>query len=111
MQLWFPSTRLKKDFTDVKRRRRRFGVRRSELINVRLQDMAAALTLEDLRHAPGRYHELRGDRSRQISVDLDHPYRLIFEPVHEPLPVDQHGRLLWEGVTAVMILEVADTHE
>lgn len=41
--------------------------------------MRAAPTLEAMRNLPGRCHELRGNRGGQLSIDLDGPYRLLFE--------------------------------
>jgi len=43
-------------------------------------------------------------------VDLDHPYRLIFVPDHNPVPKREDGGLDWSRVTAVIILGVEDTH-
>lgn len=51
------------------------------------------------------------DRALQLSLDLDHPYRLIFEPANEPIPTKPDGGLDWNKVTAVRILGVEDTHE
>lgn len=55
--------------------------------------------------------ELLHDRTGQLSLDLDHPYRLIFVPAHEPIPVKSDGGLDWKQVTAIKILGVEDTHE
>lgn len=51
-----------------------------------------------------------GKRSGQLSVDLDHPYRLIFIPDHDPAPRREDGGLEWSQVTAIKILGVEDTH-
>lgn len=67
--------------------------------------------LSDIRNLPGpRCHELTGDREGQLSVDLDHPYRLLFEPADDPIPIKPDMGLDWTRVTAVRILEVTDTH-
>ncbi len=58
-----------------------------------------------------RCHELTGDRGGQLSIDLDHPYRLIFIPDHDPIPTRTEGGLDWNRVTRILILEIADTHE
>lgn len=63
-----------------------------------------------MRTLPGRCHELSADHKGQISIDLDGPYRLIFEPAHEPLPVDGNGSLDWVLVTAIRVLCIKDTH-
>lgn len=58
-----------------------------------------------------RCHELTGDRAGQLSIDLDHPYRLVFRPDHVPPPQRPEGGLDWSQVTAILIIEVVDTHE
>jgi proteic killer suppression protein len=107
----FSASKLQKECNDTKLRVRRYGPRRAELIRRRLDELRAADVLEDIRHLPGpRCHELKADRDGQLSVDLDHPYRLIFEPANDPIPCKLDGGLDWSQVTAVRILEVTDTH-
>ena len=50
-------------------------------------------------------------RAGQISLDLDGPYRLIFEVANNPIPLKTDGGLDWIQVTSIKILEVEDTHE
>lgn len=74
--------------------------------------MRACETLEDARTVPGaRCHELKGNRSGQLSVDLEHPYRLLFMCADEPVPRKEDGGLDWAGVTIVEVLGVENTHE
>jgi proteic killer suppression protein len=87
------------------------GERRAQLIRARLDALSVATCLEELRNIPGRLHELKGDRKGQLSLDLDHPYRLIFTPNHTPAPATEDGGLDWRRVTAVKILGIEDTHE
>lgn len=111
MDIVFGTSKLQKECSDAKLRVRRYGSRRAELMQRRLDDLRAADVLEDIRHLPGhRCHELVGDRAGQLSIDLDHPYRLIFEPADDPVPLKPDGGLDWNQVTTVRILEVADTH-
>ena len=112
MDIVFRSRKIEKEFNDKRALRRNRGERQAKLIMRRLVEMSAADNLEVIRHLPGpRCHELKGDLSGQLSVDLDHPYRLIFVPGHEPLPVLPEGGLDWRQVTKVKILGVQDTHE
>ena len=111
MDIVFGSSKLKKELSDEKSRIKRYGPRRAMLIQRRLDELRAAEVLEDLRHLPGpRCHELKANRKGQLSLDLDHPFRLILEPIDEPVPVKRDGGLDWEQVYAVRILEVVDTH-
>ena len=89
---------------------RRHGDRRAKLIRRRLDELRAVQTLDEMRSLPApRCHELHGDRSGQLTVDLDHPYRLLFEPA-APVPQKADGGLDWGGVVAVVVIGVVDTH-
>jgi proteic killer suppression protein len=43
-------------------------------------------------------------------MDLDHPYRLLFEVANDPVPIRKEGGLDWENVTVIRILGVENTH-
>lgn len=88
------------------------GPKRAKLIRRRLDEFKAANTLQDIASQPGpRCHELSGNRAGQLSVDLDHPYRLLFSPGNDPVPGKSDGGLDWSQTTTVEILGVEDTHE
>ncbi len=53
---------------------------------------------------------MSGNRKGQLSLDLKHPYRLLFEPAVDPVPLKPDGGLDWGQVTAVRIVEIKDTH-
>ena len=74
---------------------RKLGTIRAGLYKARLDDLAAAFSLEDVRYLPGHFHELKEDRKGQWACDLDQPYRLIFQPHEEPIPEDENGRYIW----------------
>ena len=90
---------------------KQLGPERARRLRRRLDDLRAATTLAEMRHLPGRCHELHGNRSGQFSLDLDHPYRLIFEPAHEPTPRKGDGGLDWTSITRVKVIGIEDTHE
>ena len=111
MDIIFSSTRLQKDCNDAKRARRRFGPLQAKLIRRRLDELRAAQNLSVIGTIPqARCHELTADRAGQLSVDLRHPYRLLFRPANRPVPRKPDGGLDWAGVTVVEILDVEDTH-
>lgn len=112
MNINFKIGKLKKDCHDDKRACKHWGATMANLLRRRLDDLAAAESLEIMRKLPQtRCHELHGDRAGQLSVDLLHPYRLIFCPCHNPLPKKEDGGLDWTNVTAITIIEVVDTHD
>ena len=90
---------------------RAYGARRAALILQRLDELKAAESLETLRFLPqARCHELKGDHGGKLSVDLDHPYRLLFKPDNNPVPLKPDKGLDWSRVTEIEILGVEDTH-
>lgn len=90
-----------------------YGEKRAKKIQRRLAELRAAEKLSDFppKQPPSRCHELKGNLKGTLSVDLDHPYRLIFRPNHDIVPSKEDGGLDWDCVTAICILEVQDTHE
>ena len=59
---------------------------------------------------PDRLHQLVGNRSGQFAVDLVHPYRLIFVPNHDPVPLKEDGGIDRDKITAITVTEVVDYH-
>jgi proteic killer suppression protein len=80
------------------------GTNRVRKISFHLQNMQAAETLEEVRHLPGRCHELKGDHAGQFALDLDHPFRLSFKPFHDPISRKEDGGIDWQMITAVIII-------
>jgi proteic killer suppression protein len=113
LDISFKNAKTRKSFNEAAQLEREHGLVRAEKIRRRLAELRAASCLQDLGTAPpARCHELtKGQRKGQLSVDLDHPYRLILVPDHEPAPVKTDGGLDWTQVTAIKILGVEDTHE
>ena len=90
--------------------RKKHGVVRAKKIQQRLKDLRATETLADMRFLPGRCHELHGDLAGVLSLDLDHPYRLLFRPSTDQTP-GPGGGLDWSAVTAVTVIGIVDTHD
>lgn len=90
--------------------RKRQGEIRAKKIRQRLDELSAADCLEDMRTLPGKCHELIGDRSRQLSLDLDHPRRLIFVPADQPPALKPDGGIDWKNVKTIEIRGIEDTH-
>jgi proteic killer suppression protein len=112
VDILFKNDKLAKEFNDERALLRNRGQRQGKLIMLRLAELRAAGALAIMRAVPrARCHELKGDRKRELSVDLDHPYRLIFVPEHDPIPTLPDGGLDWNKVTRIKILGVEDTHE
>ena len=103
---------MQKTCSSEKEMKREWGAPLAKKLQQRLMELKAADTLDDIsRLPPARCHELKGDRKGELSVDVTHPYRLIFKPDHDPAPCKPDGGLEWTKVTKVLVLEVVDTHE
>ena len=112
MVILFKTTKLEKECNNENLMVRRFGAIRARLLKRRLTELAAANALEDLRNLPqARCHELKENLKGFLSVDLDHPYRMVFEPANNPAPKKPDGGLDWTKVTAIRIIGLEDTHE
>lgn len=114
MNITFGSTKLNKQLNDEKVMVRVHGPLRSKILKIALTQLRAAPNLGIFAppmSPPHRCHELTGgNRKGQLTVDLDHPYRLVFKPNHNPLPQRAEGGLDWQLVTAIEIIEIEDTH-
>ena len=111
MRILFKTRKLQKTCSVSKETIKQFGVKRGLKIQQRLMELKAAETLAEISHLPPpRCHELSGNRAGQLSVDLDHPYRLLFIVANEPIPTKDNGELDWAKVTEIEIIGVVDTH-
>lgn len=110
MEITFEDKKLRKYANDDRQALKKLGARRAKLYKQRLDDLFDAETLEDTRNLPGNYHELTNTRKGQWACDLDHPYRLIFEPLENPIPTNDDGQYIWIEIKAVEIIEIVDYH-
>ena len=113
MDIKFATTKLKKELSEEKAMIKAHGSLRTKKLKIVMAMLRAAPTLAIFAppmSPPHRCHELTGNRKGQLTVDLDHPYRLVFRANHDPLPVRSEGGLDWKQVTAIEIIEIEDTH-
>jgi plasmid maintenance system killer protein len=111
LDICFRTAKFRKHTDTLADAQREWGERRGKLLRRRLDELAGAADLEVMRKLPGaRCHELTGNLKGKLAVDLDHPYRLLFAPAHNPVPRKADGGLDWAKVTAITILEILDYH-
>jgi len=111
MLVFFRSKKLQKICSSSKDMQKAFGASRARRLQQRLLELSAADNLSQIsRLPPPRCHEMTGNRHGQISVDLDHPYRLFVIPANAPFPRREDGGLDWEAVTEIEIVEIEDPH-
>ena len=111
MDILFKTKKLEKQCNSQTLLVRIYGPQCAKLIRRRLDELRAADTLNTIRYLPqARCHELKGNRAGELSVDLEHPFRLLLRPANQPIPKRAEGGLDWECVSAVEIIGVEDTH-
>lgn len=110
MNITFANKDLRKIANDDRKMEKQLGQIRAKKFRIRLAQLLAARSLEDVRYLPGNYHELIGNRKGQWACDLDQPYRLIFTPHETPIPMNDRGQYLWIDIHGVEIIEIADYH-
>ena len=100
MDILFENSRIKKICNNARGR-----------LKTRLDDISAAANMAIMKKLPGRLHPLKGVRKGEWAIDLEHPQRLILEPVAAPLPLSEDGWLDLEKISAIRILEIVDYHD
>ncbi len=111
MKITFSDKKLRKLANDDRLMVKELGKERAKLLRRRLTQLEDADNLEQVRHLPGHYHELTGNRKGQWACDLDQPYRLIFTPHENPIPANEDGQYIWLEITGVEIIEVTNYHK
>jgi toxin HigB-1 len=77
---------------------KKFGERMAELISLRIDQITAANSVEDMvKFRIGRCHPLKCNRKNQYAVDLVQPQRLVFEKKDTDIRI-------------VNIIEIVDYH-
>lgn len=110
MDVQFSSPKQQQQLSDSKSLRKSWGEAGAKKIMLRLQQLAGATNLDDMRALPGRCHELSDDRAGSLAVDLHKGFRLVFQPTADPPPVKDDGGLDWSSVDSVTVLEIVDYH-
>ena len=94
MDITFATKKLAKQLNEGKSMTKLHGAPRAKKLQVALAKLWAAPSLAVFAppmRRPHRCHELTGDRQGQLSIDLDHPFRLLFRANHDPLPILESG--------------------
>lgn len=98
MDIRYKSRRLEEQCTNRTKAVKKYGERNAQKIFQRVQEIRSADSVEMLvKFNIGRCHPLTGNRAGQYAMDLDHPFRLIFEKVENEIKI-------------VKIIEVVDYH-
>ncbi len=83
MDILYQGRKIEKVCKDQSYRIKKHGATRAKSIEARVDELEDVENLEQMRSFPqARCHELKGDRKGTLAVDLDGPYRLVFEPAN-----------------------------
>ena len=111
MEISFATKKLEQCAKDLKTAKREWGEKRTAIFFKRITAILAANTFEDLRHVPGHFHELTGDRKGQWGCDLDQPYRLIITPPQDSVDRDAQGNFIWTKISRTVVVEIVNYHK
>ena len=111
MDISYANSRIRKICTDVKVAQKELGKVAAKILRNRLDQMQDVENLEQLRYAPGNWHELVGNRKGTIACNISGLSRLVFVPSNDPRPTKPDGGLDWSQVTAITNLEIVDYHK
>jgi len=115
MEVTVPDNRLRRDIEDDTARKKRFGKDMAQKIALRMAALVAAESLEDFwppHSGPERVHELKkGDLLGMFSIDLKHPFRLLFRATDvDKKKSGDDEKKRWGTVKSIEIIGVGDTH-
>lgn len=111
MRVGFETRKLQKVFAARGLLMRDYGQPMAQKIMLRIAVLGNAPSLADVPALPPeRCHQLGQDRDEQFSVDLVHPYRLIFAVDDDPVPRRPDSGIDLAAVRSIRILEVVDYH-
>jgi plasmid maintenance system killer protein len=111
MKIYFRTNKLQKICSLDREMVKQVGAKNAGKLKQRMMELSAADMLSDISHLPPpRCHELTGKDAGTFSVDLEHPYRLLFIPANDPVPLCSDGGIDRTQVTEIEIIEIRDTH-
>jgi proteic killer suppression protein len=109
MQISFTTRAMEKTCSSQKEMVKAFGAEGAKKLMQRLMELMAAPDMSCL-PPQVRCHPLTGNLKGKYAVDLKHPFRLVFEPFCEELPVKDDGSLDIQKVTGILVTEIIDYH-
>lgn len=111
LKIDFLSAKDKEFFESSKQVTKAHGPENAKKLKVRLDDLDAAQSMEDMRHLAGHWEELQNDRAGQFSARLHGGLRLIVKPQKQPPPSKPDGGLDWPTIDSIYIVEMVDYHD
>ncbi len=110
MKVTFRTSKLAKICSDDRLLNKNYG-QLSRKLRQRLSELTAAATLSGISTLPAaRLHPHSGKPKEYFSINITHPFRIIFMVADEPMPLKPDGGVDLTKVTEVVIEEIYDPH-
>lgn len=112
MNIAFKTTKLKKVFNTEKGLVKAYGADKAKALKNRIYILKTANNLMQVPVTPPYLrHQLKGDYKDFFALNVKHPYRLVFKPNNNPLPLLDDGGLDLTRITDIEIIDVVDYHK
>lgn len=114
MEIFIRDRKLKASLEDDAKCRKRFGKEMAMKLRLRMDALRAAESLADFwppLSGPERCHLLKGTLAGNFSVDVRHPYRLLFEALGDHDLKTDDAKKLWQEIRSIEIIGIEDTHD
>jgi len=108
MEVFFATKELAGRLSSERSRVREFGVEAARRIDLRLQQLLGAPTLEHVRSLPGRCQELDADLRGYLAIDVRRSLRLIFRAHASGRSKPHAAALDWATVDSIVITGISD---
>lgn len=110
MEILFRQVKLAKTCSEGRLLSKKYG-QIAPKIQQRLLELRAAENLSDISTLPPvRLHPHSGKPKGYFTVDVGHPYRIIFTVANTPLPMNPDGGIDLTKVTKIFIEDIYDPH-
>lgn len=111
MELYFESNKMRKICSSQKLLQAEFGAPNAKKIMMRLNEMGSVDNLSQISTLPPpRRHTLFGNRAGQFAVVVKEPFRIIFIPYNDIIPMLENGGVDVNKVTKIKIIWIGDYH-
>lgn len=112
MEVIFADRKMQKVCNDEHLLHKEYGDQNARKIMRRLTELMVADNLSEISPAPPpRRHQLKNNRKGQFAVDIKQPFRIVFEPANDPVPMLDDGGIDISKVTKIKVIWIGDYHD
>ena len=104
MEIAFDSLLIRQICEDASHAVQNLGPEVADALMDRLADLDAATAVTDI--LLGRPRVIQNETDEVMAIDLCNGYTMVFATNHKNKPTDEDGRIVWDRVTRVKILQI-----